>query len=123
MLKPNSVTPDYSAIPTAVFTIPELVRVGMLEQEAKESGLDVDVRFTDTSGWFSNYRIGETTGATKILVDKSTDRIIGAHLLGHDYAELANTIAMAMKNGLTTRQIKSTTAAYPTTGSDLGSMV
>ncbi|MBH0109173.1 NAD(P)/FAD-dependent oxidoreductase [Salinibacterium sp. NG22] len=123
MLKPNSATPDYSAIPTAVFTIPELVRVGMLEHEAKESGLDVDVRFTDTSGWFSNYRIGETTGATKILVDKSTDRIIGAHLLGHDYAELANTVALAMKNGLTTRQIKATTAAYPSTGSDLGSMV
>jgi glutathione reductase (NADPH) len=65
---------------------------------------------------------GETTGATKILVDKSTDRIIGAHLLGHDYAELANTIALAMTNGLTTRQIKSATAAYPSTGSDLGSI-
>ena len=89
----------------------------MPEHEVKESGLDVDLRFTDPSAWFSNYRIGETAGATKILVDKSTDRIIGA------YAELANTIALAMKNGLTTRQIKATTAAYPSTGSDLGSMV
>tara|TARA_R110002124_G_scaffold283813_1_gene460270 strand:- start:3902 stop:4189 length:288 start_codon:yes stop_codon:yes gene_type:complete len=95
----------------------------MPEHEVKESGLDVDLRFTDPSAWFSNYRIGETAGATKILVDKSTDRIIGAHLLGHAYAELANTIALAMKNGLTTRQIKATTAAYPSTGSDLGSMV
>jgi glutathione reductase (NADPH) len=95
----------------------------MQESEAKANGLNIGVRFTNTSGWFSNYRIGETVGATKILIDKDTDRIIGAHLLGHDYAELANTISLAMKHGLTTRQIKSTTAAYPTTGSDLGSML
>ncbi|MDP3207593.1 MAG: NAD(P)/FAD-dependent oxidoreductase [Rhodoglobus sp.] len=123
MLKADTAVPDYAAIPTAVFTIPELVRIGMQESEAKELSLDVDVRFTDTSGWFSNYRIGETVGAAKILVDKSTDRIIGAHLLGHDYAEVANTLGLAMKHGLTTRQVKSTTAAYPTAGSDLGSML
>jgi len=36
----------------------------------------------DTSGWYSNYRIGETTAAAKVLIDRSTDRIVGAHLLG-----------------------------------------
>ncbi len=123
MLKSDTTVPDYTAIPTVVFTIPELVRIGMLEHDAKEDGLNIDVRFTDTSGWYSNYRIGETAGATKILIDKSTDRIIGAHLFGHDYAELANTISLAMKHGLTTRQIKSATAAYPSTGSDLASML
>jgi len=123
MLKSDTAAPDYAAIPTAVFTIPELVRVGMLEHEAREKGLNVDVRFTDTSGWYSNYRIGETAGASKILIDKNTDRIIGAHLFGHDYAEVANTISLAMKHGVTTRQIKSTTAVYPSTGSDLASML
>ncbi|WP_026821254.1 dihydrolipoyl dehydrogenase family protein [Arthrobacter castelli] len=123
MLKSGSTVPDYAAIPTAVFTIPELVRIGMLEHEARDSGLNVDVRYTNTSGWYSNYRIGETAGATKILVDKSNDRIVGAHLFGAEYAELANTISMAIKHGLTTRQIKSTTATYPSTGSDLGSMI
>ncbi|MBC7591428.1 MAG: NAD(P)/FAD-dependent oxidoreductase [Salinibacterium sp.] len=123
MLKSGTVVPDYAAIPTVVFTIPELVRIGMLEQDAKDDGLNVGVRFTNTSGWYSNYRIGETAGATKILIDKSTDRIIGAHLFGHDYAEVANTISLAMKHGLTTKQIKSTTATYPSTGSDLASML
>lgn len=123
MLKSASTVPDYAAIPTAVFTIPELVRLGMLEHEARDKGPDVDVRYADTSGWYSNYRIGETAGATKILVDKSTDRIVGAHLFGAEYAELANTISMAMKNGLTARQIKSTTATYPSIGSDLSSML
>ena len=123
MMKSDKVTPDYLAIPTAVFTIPELVRVGMLEHDARAEGLNVDVRFSDTSGWYSNYRIGETAGATKILIDKDTDCIIGAHLFGHDYAEVANTISLAMKHGLTTKQIKSTTSVYPSIGADLASML
>ena len=123
MLKKTATVPDYTGIPTAVFTIPELVRVGLLEHEARERGLDVDVRYTDTSGWYSIYRVGETTAASKILVDRTTDQIVGAHLLGPGYGELVNTLGLAMKLGLTTRQLKSTTAAYPTVGSDLGSML
>ena len=123
MLNDTTASPDYAAIPTAVFTIPELVRVGLLESEAREQGLDIEVRFSDTSGWYSNYRIGETAGATKFLIDKSTDLIVGAHLFGHEYAELANTVSLAMKHRLTTRQIKSATATYPSVGSDLGSML
>ncbi|MEU4360362.1 NAD(P)/FAD-dependent oxidoreductase [Promicromonospora sp. NPDC023987] len=123
MLKNATTVPDYTGIPTAVFTIPELVRVGLLEHEARASGLDLEVRYTDTSGWYSNYRTGETTAASKILVDRATDQIVGAHLLGPEYGELINTFGMAMKLGLTTRQLKSTTAAYPTVGSDLGSML
>ena len=123
MLKNATITPDYVGIPTAVFTIPELVRVGMLEAEAKEQGIDVAVRYSDTSGWYSNYRIGETTAAAKILIDRSTDKIVGAHLLGPEYGELVNTFGLAMKAGLTSRQLKSAIAAYPTVGSDLGSML
>src|SRR5690606_25542573 len=116
-------TPDYSGVPTAVFTIPELARVGLLEHEARNRGLNVDVRFTDTSGWYSNYRVGETTAAVKILIDTATDTIVGAHMLGPDYAELINLCGLAMTLGLTTRELKSMTAAYPTVGSDFGSML
>jgi len=122
IIKNTNTTPDYAGIPTAVFTIPELVRVGLLEAEAREHGIDVDVRYTDTSNWYSNYRIGETTAAAKILIDRSRDQIVGAHLLGPEYAELGNTFGLAIKLGLTTRQLKSATAAYPTVGSDLGSL-
>ena len=123
MLKGTTTAPDYTSVPTVVFTIPELARVGLLEEEAHEQGIDLDVRYTDTSNWYSNYRSGETTAATKILIDRSSDTIVGAHLLGPEYAELVNTLALAMKLGLTTRQLKSITAAYPTVGSDLGSML
>jgi len=123
MLKGTTTVPGYAGVPTAVFTIPELARVGMLEREAREQGIDVDVRYSDTSGWYSNYRIGETTAAAKILIDRSSDRIVGAHLLGPEYGELINFLALAMKLDLTTRELKSVTAAYPTIGSDLGSML
>ena len=57
MLNATTTVPDFAGVPTAVFTIPELARVGMLEQEARDQGIDVDVRYSDTSGWYSNYRI------------------------------------------------------------------
>ena len=123
MIRGTTNTPDYTGIPTAVFTIPELVRVGMLESEAIEKGIDLEVRYSDASGWFSNYRVGESTAAAKILIDKSNDQIVGAHLLGPEYGELINTFGLAIKFGLTTRQLKSATAAYPTVGSDLGYMI
>ncbi len=123
MIKGTTSTPDYAGVPTAVFTIPELARVGMLESEARAAGVDLAVRYSDTSGWYSNYRFGETTAAAKILIDQSNDQIVGAHLLGPEYGELINTLGLAIKLGLTTRQLKSATAAYPTVGSDLGSML
>ena len=123
MLTGATTTPDYTAVPTTVFTIPELNRVGILEHEARDSGLDIDVRFTDTSGWYSNFRVGETTASAKIIIDRVTDRILGAHLLGPGYAELINIFGLAIKLGLTSRQLKSMTATYPSIGSDLGSML
>jgi len=123
MIQGTTTTPDYAGIPTAVFTIPEVTRVGMLESEARAAGIDLTVRYSDTSGWYSNYRIGETTAAAKILINQSNDQIVGAHLLGPEYGELVNTLGLAIKLGLTTRQLKSATAAYPTVGSDLGSML
>ena len=123
MVNGTTTAPNYAGVPTAVFTIPELVRVGLLEHEATAAGLDVDVRLTDTSRWYSNYRIGETTAATKILVDGANDTIVGAHMLGPEYGELINIFSLAIKLGLTTRQLKSMTTAYPTVTSDLGSML
>jgi glutathione reductase (NADPH) len=100
-----------------------MARVGLLEDEARSNGINVDVRYTDTSGWYSNYRIGAPTAAAKIIIDKSNDTIIGAHMLGPEYGELINCLGLAMKLGLTTRQLKSMTTTYPSVGSDLGSML
>ncbi|MBU6469182.1 MAG: NAD(P)/FAD-dependent oxidoreductase [Gammaproteobacteria bacterium] len=122
MLKGNHTTPDYRGVPTVVFTIPELARVGMLEAEAKHQGREIHVAFTDTSGWYSNMRVGETCAATKIVTDAQTGEILGAHLIGPEYAELINFFGLAIRLGLKTTDLKKMVSAYPTVGSDLGSM-
>ncbi|MFP5487549.1 MAG: FAD-dependent oxidoreductase, partial [Acidimicrobiia bacterium] len=123
MLDDETTAPDYDGVATVVYTIPELARVGILEHDARRAGIDLDVRYTDTSDWYSNYRIGESTAPAKILIDRDTDTIVGAHMLGPEYGELINFAALAIKLGLTTRQLKSMTASYPSVSSDLGSML
>lgn len=123
LLKGNHRKPDYRGVPSAIFTIPELTRVGLLEAEAKDRGIDVEVRFTDTSGWYSNLRVGETCAAAKVLIDRDSDEIVGAHLLGPEYAEIINFFGFAVRLGLKAADLKKMVAAYPSVGSDLGSLL
>lgn len=123
MLKGNQTRPDYSGVPSAVFTIPELTRVGMLENEARDSGHNIRVVENDTGNWYSNLRVGESCAATKIIIDKDSDTILGAHLLGPEYGEIINIFGLAIRLGLTTSDLKKMVSAYPTVGSDLGSML
>ncbi len=123
MLKGNNRIANYRGVPAVVFTIPELTRVGLLESEATELGLDYRVKFTDTGGWYANLRVGEDCAAVKVLIDDQADQIIGAHLFGPEYAELVNIFALAIKLGLKTADLKKMVSAYPSVGSDLGSLI
>lgn len=123
MLKGNQTKPDYSGVPSAVFTIPELTRVGMLEDEAESTGHNICVVENETGDWYSNLRVGENCAATKVIIDKGSDTILGAHLLGPEYGEIINFFGMAIRLGLTTKDLKQMVAAYPSVGSDLSSML
>jgi len=123
MLKGNNRTADYRGVPTVVFTVPELTRVGLLESEATELDVDYRVKFTDTGGWYSNMRVGENCAAVKVLINNQTDEIIGAHLFGPEYSELVNIFGLAIKFGLKTGDLKRTVSAYPSVGSDFGSLI
>lgn len=123
LLQGNKTMPDYSGVPSAVFTLPELSRVGLLESEAREAGYAVRIAENDTGDWYSNLRVGETCAATKVIIDETSDRILGAHLLGPGYGELVNFFGFAIRLGLTTGDLKKMVAVYPSVGSDLGSML
>ncbi len=114
---------EYPPIPSVVFTVPPLGRVGLLEEEAREQGIELDVHFQKTDHWYSLVRVAESYGAHKTLVDKTTGRIVGAHVMGPGAEEQLNLFALAMKAGLTANQIKATMFAYPSYASDLGYMV
>jgi glutathione reductase (NADPH) len=114
---------DYPAIPSAVFTIPTLAAVGLSETEAERRGLDVEVRWERTSSWYSSRRLAETASGYKVIADRSSGRILGAHALGHGAEELINQFAIAIRAGLTAKELKAMIFAYPSLGSDLQYMV
>lgn len=82
LLKGNNRKPDYSGIGTAVFTIPPMASVGLMEDQAVKNGLKFNVKYEDTSGWYSSKRIRLKYSAYKTLVEKETGLILGAHILG-----------------------------------------
>ncbi len=114
---------EYPAIPSMVFTVPPLGRVGLLEEEARQRGIDLDVHFQKTGRWYSSLRVAESHSAYKVLVDKGTGRVVGAHLMGPGADEQLNLLTLAMNAGLSANQIKAAIFAYPSYASDLGSMV
>jgi glutathione reductase (NADPH) len=114
---------DYRVVPSVVFTLPKLASVGLQEAEANRQGLQYDVKFRETADWLHNLRINEPFAGFKIILDKSTGRILGAHLLDSHADDLINLFALAMQHNLTAADIKQVLYAYPTASSSIQYMV
>jgi len=123
IIEGNTKPVDYSVVPSAVFTIPNLASVGLTEESAREKGLDVRVNRGTTTGWPSSKRIGEKHAGYKILIDKETGLIVGAHLVRHNASEVINAFALAIKYGIPAGELEHFLWAYPTMTSDLKNMV
>ncbi|WKV12409.1 dihydrolipoyl dehydrogenase family protein [Marivirga harenae] len=123
ILKENSKKPDYSAIPTVVFTSPAMASVGLSEEQANQMGLDFIVKKNSIPNWFTAKRLNEKTYAFKTLIEKDSGKILGAHLTGPHAEEVINLFAMAIKGGLTSKDIKTMILTYPSASSDIVYMV
>jgi len=123
IIKGNHKSPDYKAMPTVVFSIPSMASVGLTEKVAKAKKLNYKVDYQSIPTWFNARRLNEKHYAFKILLDKDTDEILGAHLIGPEAEETINLFAMAMNADLKASQIKSMVFSYPTLASDISSMV
>jgi glutathione reductase (NADPH) len=140
LLKGNHLKPNYTVVPSVVFTIPPLASVGLQESVAKEQGLHFKTNFEkNTSGWYTSRRIGERYSGFKVLVeqrqanatatnsdddyDSNDGRILGAHLLGTHAEEIINIFALAIRLGLNITDIKDAIFSYPTKSSDIGYML
>ncbi|MBL4858492.1 MAG: NAD(P)/FAD-dependent oxidoreductase [Erythrobacter sp.] len=123
ILEDSGRKPNYRGVPSVLFTEPPAARVGMLEREAREAGLDFEVNAGSHPSWFSARRLNEEIYGHKVLIEKGSDRILGAHLVGPDADELINIFSLAIRHGLTANDIQSTMFAYPTAASDAGYMV
>ena len=116
-------SPDYASMATSVYTVPPLAAVGLTEAAARQTSLAVNVHTNDMLGWFSAKIYAETVAWSKVIVERSTDRILGAHFVGHSGQELVNIFGLAMRFGITASQLRENVYAYPTFASDLKHML
>ncbi|MGO4456496.1 mycothione reductase [Streptomyces sp. M-16] len=91
---------SHEAVPAAVFTRPQIAQVGRTEQECRDDALDYAVavrEFADTAyGW----ALEDTTGFCKVLADRTTGRLLGAHVLGPQAATVIQPLVVAMSLGV-----------------------
>ncbi|CAM9133503.1 unnamed protein product [Discosporangium mesarthrocarpum] len=105
---------NYDAIPGVVYTHPELAEVGKTEEALKEAGVAYN---KGTFPFSANSRascVGENQGMVKILSDKETDRILGAHILGPNAGEMVAEVVLAMEYGASSEDVARTCHAHPT---------
>ncbi len=109
---------DYRVVPNCIFTIPEIASVGLTEKEARERG---DVRVGKFLLRASSRAVagGETEGFVKIIGDRETGRILGAHIMGGDATNLISTMSLAIKQNATMTELADVIQAHPTFGEAL----
>ena len=105
---------DYSVIPWATFTDPEVARVGLNETEAKERGIDHEVTVYDVGDLDRAIADGEAHGLVKVLTAPGKDRILGATIAGEHAGDLITEFVAAMRHGFGLNRILSTIHIYPT---------
>lgn len=105
---------DYQIVPAVIFTVPEIASVGLREREAEEQGITFRKGVFPFRALGKAHAMGKISGIVKILSDASTDRIIGAHIIGPHAADLIHEAAVAMKAGLKARDLAETIHAHPT---------
>ena len=107
---------DYSVVPWATFTDPEVARVGLNETEARERDIPCEVTRYDIGDLDRAIADGEAHGFVKVLTRPGKDRILGATIVGYHAGELIGEFVTAMKHGIGLNKILGTIHIYPTLG-------
>lgn len=115
--------PEYRSVPQVVYTVPALASVGLTREAAENEGLEVEILENDMTGWFSTKLYGGGVAYAKVVTEKGTRRIVGAHLVGKRMEEVIHLFAFAMKFGITADDMASFVYAFPTFSSDVKSLV
>lgn len=113
MAEGNSRKADYRAVPSAVFTNPEIACVGLSEEEARNGSADIIVKKFDFRGLGMGYVIDETEGFVKLIAN-GKENLLGACLIGPKASELISALTLALNNRLSLSQIRDTIFAHPT---------
>lgn len=114
-LNGDSLSYDATAMPAVTFTDPQVAGVGLTEAAARAAGHDVETALLPLEHLPRALAARDTRGLIKLVADRGTDRLLGAHLIAPEGADSIQTAALAIKCGLTVEQLAETIFPYLTT--------
>lgn len=97
----NLVASDHRYVPSAIFTDPQIATVGLTEKQALAAGFDIAVKVQDYGDVAYGWAMEDTTGIAKIIAERGTGVLLGAHIMGHQASTLIQPLIQAMSFGLT----------------------
>ncbi len=110
----DNVDIDYSAVPSAIFTSPEIASVGIREQEAAEKGISIRIGRFPFRTLARSHIAGDIEGLVKVIADETSGMLLGVHIIGPHASDMIQEAALAISRGLTTRDIMNVMHAHPT---------
>ena len=113
---------SYQAIPTAVFSQPPVGTVGLSEEEARDKGKDIEIYKSTFKPMRHTLSGRDEKTLMKLVVDKTTDVVLGAHMVGPDAAEIIQGIGIAVRMGATKAQFDQTVAVHPSAAEEFVTM-
>ncbi|HZD59567.1 MAG TPA: NAD(P)/FAD-dependent oxidoreductase, partial [Anaerolineae bacterium] len=105
---------DYTVVPAAIYTYPEIGSVGISEDQALEMGMDIRVGRVLLRSLGISHATGEIVGMAKIVADAISDAIIGVHVIGERATDIMHEVAVAMFQGLSASALGHVIHAHPT---------
>ncbi|WP_333863049.1 FAD-dependent oxidoreductase, partial [Chitinophaga sp.] len=122
LLENKNLTLEDRPVPYCMFTDPELGRIGITEQEAREKGMDILVAKLPMTRVARGIETGDTRGLMKAVVDKASGKILGASVLSVAGGEIMSVLQMAMMGNLTCAQLRDSVFAHPTFSESLNNL-
>lgn len=113
---------DYDCVPSAVFSQPALGTVGLTEAAARGQYGGVDVYISEFKALKHTLSGSEERSLMKLIVDRASDRVVGAHMAGPEAGEIIQGLAIAMKMGATKAQFDATVGIHPTAAEEFVTM-
>jgi dihydrolipoamide dehydrogenase len=105
---------NYAVIPGVIYTAPEVANVGATEEQLKEQGVAYKVGKFPFMGNARAKSVFQADGFVKLLADKTTDRILGCHIIGPGAGDLIHEVCVAMEFGASAQDLALTCHAHPT---------
>jgi dihydrolipoamide dehydrogenase len=105
---------DYGAVPSGIYTFPEVADVGLTESESKAAGIDYTAETFLFRELGMSQAKGELSGQIKMITEKPTGRVLGVHIIGEHATELIAEAVLAIKMGATAQDLAETIHAHPT---------